>query len=46
MCPADMFAVKRIISTIGLRKIPKISIGTTINLTSAGTPGGDTRWPQ
>ena len=46
MWPALMFAVKRIINTIGFRNIPTISIGMMMGITNRGTPGGQNKWPQ
>ena len=39
MCPAVMFAKRRIIKAKGLVKMPKISIGMRMGFTKAGVPG-------
>ncbi len=39
MCPAVIFANKRIINAKGLVKIPTISIGIIIGSNASGTPG-------
>ena len=39
MCPADIFANKRIIREIGLINIPINSIGAKNNFIGTGTPG-------
>ena len=46
MWPAVMFAVKRIINTMGFKNIPMISIGMMMGITNTGTPGGQNKWPQ
>ena len=47
VCPAKMFANKRIAKATGLiNKLLKISIGTNINLIPNGTPGGLKMCPQ
>ena len=46
MCPALMFAVKRIINTAGFMMMLNTSIGTKMNFTGSGTPGGQKMWPQ
>ena len=39
ICPADMFANKRIMSEMGLMKIPANSMGARNNFMGAGRPG-------
>lgn len=39
MCPADMFAKRRIINANGFVNIPTISIGIMIGIKAMGTPG-------
>lgn len=46
MCPAVMFANKRIIKAKGLVITPINSIGANNNLTGTGTPGIHNIWPQ
>lgn len=46
MCPAEIFAYKRIINENGLMKIPKSSIGAKINFIGVGTPGIQKMCPQ
>ena len=45
ICPASMFAKRRMINANGLVKMDKISTGTIINLIPKGT-GGFRMWPQ
>ncbi len=46
MWPAEIFAVRRIIKTAGFIRIPNTSIGTRMNFTGSGTPGGQKMCPQ
>ena len=46
MCPAIMFAYKRIIKANGFVKIPMISIGIMKNFIGTGTPGIQKMCPQ
>ena len=39
MCPAKIFAYKRIIKANGLMNTPKSSIGAKITFIGVGTPG-------
>ena len=40
ICPATMFAKRRMINAIGLMKKLNISTGTKMNLIPSGIPGG------
>ena len=46
ICPAVMFAKRRIINAAVLIKIPAISIGIKIGYKAKGTPGGAKICPQ